>query len=175
MLAVAALASITAVACRPAPRLVSTTDGRCSVMMPDPPKYREGTAVVAGIALKEQSWGVVPDDLSGITRPTDVTAYVLRRATAPAGTASVGPRMLDEAGRRFAQTLQNQGYQPPAVRTVTVGGGTAVEVRGSMRGEPPLVAARFVAVPDGYCEVSIFGARTEADVSAYFDTVAIKP
>jgi hypothetical protein len=161
--------------CRTAPQRVSSSDGRCSVVMPDPPKYKEGTAIVAGVALKEQSWGVTPDDLSSIDRPTDVTAYVLRRATAPDGTASVGPLMLGEASRRFAQALQNQGSEQPTVRPITTPAGPAVEVRASVRGSALVLAARFYTVPNGYCEVAILGARSDAEVTAFLDTVEIKP
>jgi hypothetical protein len=171
----AAILSMGLAACQRAPQRVTSGDGRCSVMMPDPPKYAEGTAMITGVALKEQSWGVTPDDLSTIARPTDITAYVLRRATAPNGTMSVGPRMLEDAGRRLALTLQNQGYEPPIVRTITLAAGPAVEVRSSLRGATSLVAARFVAVPNGYCEVTIIGATTEQAVSAYFDSMSIRP
>jgi hypothetical protein len=163
-------------ACGPSPRRVTTDDGSCSVVMPDAPKYGEESTTLTGALLRVRSWGVTPDDLSILTRPTDMTAYILRRATAPNGTSSVGPGMLDEASRQLAMQLAKQNYETPSVRTIATPAGSAVEVRSKVRTEMVvLVASRFFTVPNGYCEVSILGARSEADITAFFDTVSIRP
>lgn len=166
------------VACR-VPQRVTTGDGRCSVMMLGSPRYGATTESLGGETVRIQSWGRDTGDWS----PGDYRSQVLRRATTSGSTAA-GPAIVDDASARFARMfthptargVQAGDYETPAVRRVATPAGPAVEVRSKLKHEAAtIVASRFYPLPDGYCEVTIFGARSEDDVATYFDSIEIKP
>ena len=66
-----------------------------------------------------------------------------------------------------------QDATKPSVAKVATDAGDAVELRwatGKLHN-----ATRFLLVPDGYCEVTILGANTDADIASYFASVQGRP
>jgi hypothetical protein len=163
-----------AAACRRPEHRVTSDDGRCSVSMPgEPTPDLFSVTLEDGTVLKQQSWSVGHVGAPDTVAPRGNTAYVLRRVTAPAGTRAQGTRVVDMAGRRLVAALVSHRHVSPRVDALPGSPAPAVEVRAG-NGQTTSVV-RLHAVPDGYCEVAIFGARSEDAVKAYFATAAIRP
>ena len=61
----------------------------------------------------------------------------------------------------------------PSVAKVATDAGDAVELRwatGTLHN-----ATRFLLIPDGYCEVTILRAPTDAGIASYFASVQVRP
>ena len=81
--------------------------------------------------------------------------------------------MLDAAAARAGRGIALQDATKPSVAKVATDAGDAVELRwatGKLRS-----ATRFLLVPDGYCEVTILGANTDADIASYLASVQGRP
>lgn len=172
-LAGVALALVPAVAsCQPRPQRVASEDGQCAVSMPSEPRTDVSSVILeGGIQLKLQSWAVGHLGSPDTVAPRGNSAYVLRRATAPAGTSAQGMRLLELAGRKVVAALAAHEYAAPSVHAVAGAAGGAIEVRAGDRQSTAVI--RLFAVPDGYCEVAIFGARIEQEVTDYFASVQL--
>ena len=109
----------------------------------------------------------------GRRAPTDIAIYVVRRGGVPSGSALRDSALLDAAAARAARGIALQDGTKPSVAKVASGAGDAVELRwatGTLHN-----AARFLLVPDGYCEVTILRAQTDAVIASYFASVQVRP
>jgi hypothetical protein len=82
-------------------------------------------------------------------------------------------RLLEMAARRIVADLTTLRYTSTRVERLDGAVGPAIEVRAGHRETTSVV--RLYAVPEGYCEVAIFGARSEEEVTAYFASAEIRP
>ncbi len=99
--------------------------------------------------------------------------YVVRRGGVPSGSALRDSALLDAAAARAARGIALQDGTKPSVAKVASGAGDAVELRwatGTLHN-----ATRFLLVPDGYCEVTILRAQTDAVIASYFASVQVRP
>ena len=142
----------------------------CSVMMPGSPRSGQETVRLGPISVTEQAW-TLRHPHPGADPPTDFTTYAVRRGAVPADAALRDAALLDAVAARVARGIALQEGTAPKVAEVPATAGEAAEVRwttGRFRN-----ATRVLLVPGGYCEVTILGARAEADVAAYFDSVRV--
>jgi hypothetical protein len=142
----------------------------CSVMMPGSPRGSQETVRLGAIAATERAW-TLRHPHPGADPPEGFTTYVLRRGTVPSGAALRDAALLDAVTARIARGLALQEGTPPKVAKVPTAAGEAAEVRwttGRLHN-----ATRVLLAGDGYCEVTILGARAEADVAAYFDSLQV--
>ena len=75
--------------------------------------------------------------------------------------------------RRAARGIALQDGTKPGVAKIASGAGDAVELRwatGTLHN-----ATRFLLVPNGYCEVTILRAQTDAVIASYFASVQVRP
>ena len=146
------------------PRRVPDDGAPCSAIMPGAPKSGEQAIRFASVAVTERSWVVLPPDPRR-DAPMDVTTYVVRRGVVAPGAALRDAALLDAAAARAGRGVALQDGTNPSIAKVATGAGDAVDLRwttGALRN-----ATRFLLVPGGYCEVTILGARTEAEVASY--------
>jgi hypothetical protein len=156
------------------PRRVPDDGAPCSVIMPAAPESGEGTFRLGNVTLTERAWSVrLPD--AGVDPPKDFTTYVVRRGTLPAGAPLRDAALLDAAAARVVRGIElglGDGTRP-TVSKVATDAGEAVDLRwptGRLRN-----ATRLLPMPGGYCEATILGAPADADVTAYFASVRVRP
>ena len=174
-LVLGALALAAAVAgCRGdrAPRRVPEDGAPCSAMMPGAAKSGEKAIRLGSVAVTERTWAMLPPE-SSADAPKDVTTFVVRRGGVPAGSALRDAALLDAAAARAARGIALQDGTKPSVAKVATDAGDAVELRwatGTLHN-----ATRFLLVPEGYCEVTILRAPTDAGIASYFASVQVRP
>jgi hypothetical protein len=142
----------------------------CSVMMPASPRSSQETVRLGPIAATERVW-TLRHPHPGADPPEGFTTYVLRRGTVPSGATLRDAALLDAVATRIARGLALQEGTTPKVAKVPTAAGEAAEVRwatGRLYN-----ATRALLAGGGYCEVTILGARAEADVAAYFDSLRV--
>jgi hypothetical protein len=176
LLALAMLAG----ACRPAGIRVWSEDSQCAATLPGEAGADWAALMLeGGLALGQQSWVSGHVGSPETVAPLGNTAHVLRRLTAPKGTAVDGMPLLEMAGRQLERALQGHGYLATYTRPLTRSAGVALEVGGADMGAltetRPAAVIRLYALADGYCEAAIFGARSQQEVEAFFATVAVGP
>jgi hypothetical protein len=170
-----ALALAAAVAgCRSdhAPRRVPDDGAPCSAIMPGAAKGGEKAIRLGSVPVTERTWAVLPAAGSG-DAPRDITTYVVRRGSVPAGTALRDAALLDAAAARVARGIALQDGTQPNIAKVPTAAGETVELRwatGTFHN-----ATRLLLSPGGYCEVTIMGAPTEADVASYLGSAQVRP
>jgi hypothetical protein len=141
-------------------------------MMPGAPDSGDGTIRLDSVAITERAWSVRLPDRSA-DPPKHVTTYVVRRGVLPPGAALRDAALLDAAAARVGRGIALQADTKPTVAKVATGAGDAVELRwpsGSVHN-----ATRLLLIPGGYCEATILGARSEAEIAAYFASVQVRP
>lgn len=154
------------------PRRVPDDGAPCSAVMPRAPKSGEKAIRLESVALTERTWALVPSD-GGADASKDPATYVVRRGSVPAGSALRDAALLEAAAARAGRGIALQDGTKPNVAKVATGAGDAIELRwatGKFQN-----ATRFQLVPGGYCEVTILGARTEADVASYLASAQARP
>jgi hypothetical protein len=122
--------------------------------------------------VTERAWVLAPPDVR-FDPPNDITRYVVRRGVMPPVAALRGAALLDAAAARASRGVALQIFTKPERSTVTTDVGAAVELRwatGRFHN-----ASRLLLIPDGYCEVTILGAQSEAAVASYFASVQTRP
>lgn len=140
--------------------------------MPGGPKSGEETIRLGAVVVTERSWALLHPEVS-VDPPKDITTYVVRRGTVPAESALQGTALLDAAAARAARGVALQNEKKATVAKVATDAGEAVELRwmtGSFRS-----ATRLLLIPGGYCEATILGASTDAEIGAYFASVQVRP
>lgn len=145
----------------------------CSVIMPEAPDSEERTFRLGNVTLTDRAWTVrVPD--GSVDPPKDFTTYVVRRGMLPAGASLRDAALLDAAAARVVRGIElglGDGTKP-AVTKLPTDAGDAVDLRwptGRLRN-----ATRLLLMPGGYCEATILGARTDADVTSYFASLRVR-
>ena len=154
------------------PRRVPDDGAPCSVLMPGDARSSEDSVRIGSGSATERAW-TLRHPHPGVDPPTDFTTYVVRRGAVPPDTALRDAALLDAAASRVARGIALQEGTTPKVEKVPTPAGEAAEVRwttGRFHN-----ATRLLLAPGGYCEVTILGARAEADVSAYFDSAQVGP
>jgi hypothetical protein len=154
------------------PRRVPDDGAPCSAIMPGAAKSGEQTIRLGSVAVTERSWALRPPDVSG-DAPRNVDMYVVRRGAVPAGSALRDAALLDAAAARAARGIALQDGTKPSVAKIATGAGDAVELRwatGKLHN-----ATRFLLIAGGYCEVTILGARADADVTSYLASAQVRP
>lgn len=154
------------------PRRVPDDGAPCSAIMPGAAKSGEGSIRLGDAVVIERSWFRQPPRVDG-EPGTDVTQYVVRRGGVRSGSALRDSALLDAAAARAARGIALQDGTKPGVAKVASGAGDAVELRwatGTLHN-----ATRFLLVPDGYCEVTILRAQTDAVIASYFASVQVRP
>ena len=152
------------------PRRVPDDGAPCSAMMPGAARSGEKSIRLGSVAVTERSWVLLPDASAD---PPTVTTYAVRRGAVPAGAALRDAALLDAAAARAGRGIALQDGTKPSVATVPTGAGDAVELRwetGKVHN-----ATRFLLIAGGYCEVTILGARTDADVASYLASAQVRP
>jgi hypothetical protein len=138
--------------------------------MPRAAKSGEQAIRLGTVAVTERSWVVLPPE---VDTPKDIAIYVVRRGGVPSGSALRDSALLDAAAARAARGIALQDGTKPSVAKVASGAGDAVELRwatGTLHN-----ASWFLLVPDGYCEVTILRAQTDAVIASYFASVQVRP
>ena len=141
-------------------------------MMPGAAKSGEKAIRLGSVAVTERTWAMLPTE-SSADAPKDVTTFVVRRGGVPAGSALRDAALLDAAAARAARGIALQDGTKPSVAKVATDAGDAVELRwatGTLHN-----ATRFLLVPEGYCEVTILRAPTDAGIASYFASVQVRP
>jgi hypothetical protein len=144
----------------------------CSVTMPGAPESGEETIRLGTIAVTERAW-VLRSPARGVDRPGDVTTYAVRRGAVPAGADLRDAALLDAAAARVARGIALQEGTKRDVAKVSTDAGEAAEVHwtsGRFHN-----ATQVLLVPGGYCEVTILGAPTEAEVMSFLASVRVRP
>jgi hypothetical protein len=155
-----------------APRRVPDDGAPCSAVMPGAATSGERAIRLESVAVTERSWALRAPDVS-VDPPRDFTTYIVRRGSLTAGSALRDAALLDAAAARAGRGIALQDGTKPSVARVPTGAGDAVELRwatGKVHN-----ATRFLLIPGGYCEVTIQGARTEADVTSYLASAQVRP
>jgi hypothetical protein len=154
------------------PRRVPDDGAPCSAIMPGAAKSGEKAIRLESVAVTERTWVRQPSDISADARK-DLTTYVVRRGSVPAGSALRDAALLDAAAARAVRGIALEDGTKPSVAKAPTGAGDAVELRwatGTFQN-----ATRFLLIPGGYCEVTIRGARGEADVASYLASAQVRP
>jgi hypothetical protein len=154
------------------PRRVPDDGAPCSAMMPGAATSGEKGIRLGSVAVTERSWVLRPPDVSG-NAPRDIGMYVVRRGAVPPASVLRDAALLDAAAARAARGIALQDGMKASVAKVTTGAGDAVELRwatGKLHN-----ATRFLLIPGGYCEVTVLGAHTEADVASYLASAQTRP
>lgn len=154
------------------PQRVPADGAPCSAVMPGPAASGEGSIRLENVAVTEHSWVRLPP--GGTTEPAaDVRRYAVRRGVVPAGAALRDGALLDAAAARVGRGIALENETKATVAKVSTPAGEAVELRwttGTLHS-----ATRLLLIPGGYCEVTIAGARAEADITSYFASVQVSP
>jgi hypothetical protein len=172
LVALVAAASLAGCRIDRSPRRVPNDGAPCSAVMPGAPKSGETTYRLGSVVVTERAWGLLPPEVT-VDPPQDQTRYFVRRATVPVGAALRDAALLDAAAARAARGTALQNETRPTVEKVATAAGDAIEVRwttGTLRS-----VSRFFLIPGGFCEVTIMGARTEADVASYLASAKVSP
>lgn len=142
--------------------------------MPGPPESSERTFRFETVTVSEHTWMLRPREASDDS-PPDVTTYLLRRAMLPAGSGLRDAPLLEAAAKRVARGLELRAGDgtKPTVAKVSTPSGSAVDLRWAAG--PLHNATRLLSIPGGYCEATIMGARSEADVASYLASVQARP
>jgi hypothetical protein len=154
------------------PRRVPDDGAPCAATMPGPVTSSEGSLRLGDVAITEQSWVRQPPR-SGAEPAADAAGYAVRRGRVPAGSPLRDGALLDAAAARATKGVALQDGTKPTVAKVATSAGEAVDLRwttGALHH-----ATRFHLIPGGYCEVTILGARADADIDAYFGSVRLRP
>ena len=154
------------------PRRVPDDGAPCSATMPAAPKDGEQAIRLDGVAMTEHSW-ILRHPAVEAEPDKDITTYIVRRGNVPAASKLRDAALLDAAAARAARGIALLDATKPSVAKVTTDAGEAVELRWA--GSRPRNASRFLLIPDGYCEVTIAGARTDADVASYLASARVRP
>jgi hypothetical protein len=154
------------------PRRAPDDGAPCSAIMPGTPESEEATFRLDSVVMSERGCGLKPPEAS-VDPPKDLTVYVVRRVTVPAGAALRDAALLDAAAARVARGIALQAGTKPSIAKVATAGGDAVELRWPMGKLHN--ATRLLLIPGGYCEVTIMGAYTEADVASYLASAQVRP
>jgi hypothetical protein len=167
------VAAASLVGCRidRSPRRVPGDGAPCSAVMPGAPTSGETTFRLDSVVVIERAWGLLPPEV-GVDPPKDVTMYSVRRATVPAGAALRDAALLDAAAARVARGIELGAGTKPTVEKVATSAGGAVDLRyttGTFHS-----ATRLLLIPGGFCEVTIMGAHTEAEVRSYLASAQIQ-
>ena len=157
------------------PRRVPDDGAPCSAIMPGAAKSGEGSIRLGDAVVIERSWFRQPSRVlpPEVDTPKDIAIYVVRRGGVPSGSALRDSALLDAVAARAARGIALQDGTKPGVAKVASGAGDAVELRwatGTLHN-----ASWFLLVPDGYCEVTILRAQTDAVIAAYFASVQVRP
>jgi hypothetical protein len=139
-------------------------------MMPGAPKSGEKSIRLESVPVTERWWVLLPDASAD---PPTVTTYVVRRGAMPAGAALRDAALLDAAAARAGRGIALQDGTRPEVAKVSTPAGDAVELRwqtGKVHN-----ATRFLLIPGGYCEATILGGGSDADVASYLGSVQVRP
>lgn len=153
-----------------APRRVPDDGAPCSAVIPGSPTSRDETLQLGTVAATERAWSFRQPDRS-VDPPNDFTTYVVRRGAVLPDAPLRDQALLDAAAARVARGIELQDVTKPTVAKVSTGAGDAVELRwttGRFHN-----ATRLHLIPRGYCEVTILGASTEADIASYFASVQV--
>jgi hypothetical protein len=166
------VAAATAAGCQAdrSPRRVPDDGAPCSAVMPGGPKRAESTFRLDSVVVTERAWRLLPEANGGA--PKETTRYFVRRVTVPAGAPLRDGALLDSAAARVARGTALQNETKPTVEKVTTAAGAVVDVRWTTG--PLRSATRLLLIPGGYCEVTIMGARTEAEVASYLASARVQ-
>jgi hypothetical protein len=149
------------------PRRVPDDGAACSAVMPGAPKTGpDRTFRLDSVVVIERTWTLAPLD-AGAT-PKDLTTYVVRRATVPAGAPLQQMALLDAAAARVGRGVALQNETKPTVQRIVMSSGGFITLRwttGKLHS-----ATRLLLAPNGYCEVTVTFAPTDAAVDAYLDS-----
>jgi hypothetical protein len=140
--------------------------------MPGAPKSAEAAIRLGSVAVTERSWGLLHPDVS-VDPDQDITTYIVRRGTVPAGSPLRDGALLDAVAARAGRGIALQDGTKPEVAKVATDAGGAIELRWAYG--KFLNATRFLIIPGGYCEVTIMAARTEAEVASYLASAQVRP
>jgi len=152
------------------PRRVPDDGAPCSAIMPGAPTTGETTFRLDSIVVAERAWGLRPPEFS-IDPPKDITRYIVRRATVPTGTTLRDAALLDAAAARVTKDIEAGSGEKPTVEKVATTAGGAVDLRyttGALHS-----ATRLLLIPGGFCEVTIMGAFTEAEVASFLASAQV--
>lgn len=169
-----ATVTVAAAGCRDTggPRRVPDDGAPCSVTMPGLPKDGEQAIRLNAVAMTEHSW-ILRHPADDAAPDKDVTTYIVRRGSVPAAAALRDGALLDAVAARAARGIALMDATKPSVAKVSTDAGDAVELRWA--GTRARNASRFLLIPGGYCEVTIAGARTDADVASYLASARVRP
>jgi hypothetical protein len=138
-------------------------------MMPGPADSSERGIRLGDALVVEASWV----GLRGrADPPTDITRHIVRRGRVPAGSTLRGAALLDAAAARAGRGVALENETKAAVAKVATDAGEAIELRwttGTRRS-----ATRLLLIPGGYCELTIVGARADADIAAFFASAQVR-
>jgi hypothetical protein len=154
------------------PRRVPADAAPCSVTMRGRAEASEAAIRLAGLAVTERSWVLGPPQIR-FQPPKPGAVYAVRRGSLARGAALRDAALLEAAAARVARGVALQAGTNPTIATIATPLGAAVELRwplGKLRN-----ATRLHLIPGGYCEVTILGALTDAEVAAYFATTQLGP
>jgi hypothetical protein len=171
-LLVLSVATVPGCGADPGPGRVPDDGAPCSAMMPGPPRSGEETVRLGAISATERAW-TLRQPHPGADPPQAFTTYVVRRGTVTPDGGLRDAALLDAVAGRVARGIALQEGTTPKVAKVPTDAGEAAEVRwttGRFHN-----ATRVLLSPGGYCEVTILGARAEADVAAYFASMRVRP
>jgi hypothetical protein len=139
--------------------------------MPGAPRSGEQAIRLDRVVATERSW-ILPPAAAG-DAPQETTTYVVRRGAMPAGSTLRDAALLDAAAARAARGIALEDATTPSIAKVATGAGDAAELRwatGRFHN-----ATRYLLIPGGYCEVTILGATSDADIASYFASVQLRP
>ena len=170
---VAAMA-VAAAGCRAdrGPRRVPDDGAPCSAVMPGAPKDAEQAFRLDAVGMTEHSW-ILRHPANEAEPDKDITTYIVRRGSVPAASTLRDAALLDAVAARSARGIALLDGIKPSVAKVPTGAGEAVELRWA--GNRTQSASRFLLMPGGYCEVTILGARADADVASYLASATVRP
>jgi len=154
------------------PRRVPDDGAPCSAVMPGAPKSGDRTFRLASVVVTERVWSLVPPAATA-DPPKDRTAYFVRRETVPPGSALKDAALLDAAAARITRGIELQDGTTPVVAKSPTAEGEAVDLR--WIGGKARNATRLLLMPGGYCEVTILGAQTDADVASFLGSGKVRP
>ena len=167
-----AVAAASLAGCRDdrSPRRVPDDGAPCSAVMPGAPKSGDRTFRLASVVVTERVWSLVPPASAD---PPARTAYFVRRETVPPGSALKDAALLDAAAARITRGIELQDGTTPVVAKSPTAEGEAVDLR--WIGGKARNATRLLLMPGGYCEVTILGAQTDADVASFLGSGKVRP
>lgn len=154
------------------PRRVPDDGAPCSATMPSAPKDGEQAIRLDAVAMTEHSW-ILRHPAVDTAADKDITTYIVRRGAVPANAKLRDAALLDAVAARAARGIALVDAMKPSVAKVKTDAGEAIELRWETG--RPRNGSRFLLTPGGYCEVTIVGARSDADVASYLASARVRP